>query len=104
MDVVSRPQLPMVPTGFDPAQLARQAQRGDARTWDAVAVGFEELFLTQLVKQMRQTLEPGALFPQDDSDILGGLFDMTMGQHLARAGALGIGALLQQQLMARSGS
>jgi len=32
---------------------------------------------------MRQTLEPDTMFPGDHGDILGGLFDLFLGQHLA---------------------
>ena len=53
---------------------------------------------------MRQTLEPDTMFGQDQSDILGGLFDMTMGQHLAQSGALGIGKMLKQQWASRNQS
>lgn len=85
----------------DPATLANLARGRDARSLDAVAEGFESLFVSLLVKHMRQTLEPGTMFANDNSDILGGLFDITMGQHLAKAGALGIGTMLRQQLAQR---
>ncbi len=71
------------------------------RALDTVANGFESMFLSILLKEMRQTLEPDTMFPQDGGDILGGLFDLFLGQHLARAGALGIGAMVKKQLAAK---
>lgn len=71
------------------------------RALDTVANGFESMFLSILLKEMRQTLEPDTMFPQDSGDILGGLFDLFLGQHLARSGALGIGAMVKKQLAAK---
>ena len=68
---------------------------------ETVANGFESMFLSILLKEMRQTLEPDTMFPQDSGDILGGLFDLFLGQHLARSGALGIGAMVKKQLAAK---
>jgi Rod binding domain-containing protein len=85
----------------DPAALAAQAKVKDARANAAAAEGFESMFATLLVKQMRQTLEPDTLFGSDRGEVLGGLFDFYLGQHLAQAGALGIGAVIKKQLEAR---
>lgn len=65
-----------------------------------MARGFEGMFAALLVKQMWQGLEPGSLFGEDRGDVLGGLFDQYMGQHLATAGGLGIAALIRQNLQA----
>ncbi|MCU0704062.1 MAG: rod-binding protein [Fimbriiglobus sp.] len=59
----------------------------------------EATFLTMLLKEMRQTLEPdGGLFPGDTGDVQGGLFDLYLGQHLAAAGGFGLAAALDRQL------
>jgi Rod binding domain-containing protein len=92
---------PTALSNIDPAALAAQARGRDPRQTDLVADGFESMFVSLLLKQMRQTLEPGSLFAQDNGDVLGGLFDFTLGQHLGQAGALGIGNLLRQQLAQR---
>ena len=96
MDVITAPSLP--PLGADPAHLAVALRSGDPRAAKAVAAGFEGMFASILIKQMRQTLEEDGLFSGDKSDILGGLFDYTLGQHIARTGALGIGGLIERHL------
>jgi flagellar protein FlgJ len=89
--------------GLDPHLLAGQANSRDPRAIDAVANGFESVFLSILLKEMRQTLEPGGMFPEDKSDVLGGMFDMYLGQHLAQAGGFGIADLIKKQLKASTG-
>jgi Rod binding domain-containing protein len=84
--------MPLLPTL--PKQVTPQAL-------DTVANGFESMFLSMLLKEMRQTLEPDTMFPQDSGDILGGLFDLFLGQQLAHSGALGIGAMVKKQLAAK---
>jgi peptidoglycan hydrolase FlgJ len=98
MEISSSALGPTLPLGADPQALASQARSGDSRATAAIATGFESLFLAQLVKEMRQTLEPGTLFGNDNADIHGGLFDMYLGQHLAQAGGLGIANMVKQQL------
>jgi flagellar protein FlgJ len=62
------------------------------------AQGFESVFLSMLLKEMRQTLEPGSLFGKDSSDIYGGLFDQFMSQHLAQGKGMGLAQALLKQL------
>jgi flagellar protein FlgJ len=62
------------------------------------AQDFESLFLSEILKQMRQNLEPGGLFGKDGGDIYGGLFDFFMGKHLAQAGGVGIASYIQRQV------
>jgi len=62
--------------GRQPAELAQQ---------------FEGIFISMLVKEMRQSSFDGeGLFPGDSSDTFGGIFDMYMGEHLARQGGIGL--------------
>jgi len=64
-----------------------------------VARDLEATFLTMLLKEMRQTLEPdGGLFPGDSGDVQGGLFDLYMGQHLAASGGFGLATAIDRQL------
>jgi len=86
--------------GADPKELAAMVRKGDSRSVDAVATNFESMFLSQLVKEMRQTLDPHTMFGEDGGDVQGGLFDFYMGQHLAQSGGIGIGAMLKRQLEA----
>jgi len=97
MDAMSPVHVPMTALGMDLSAVASMARSSDGRAIDTVAQGFESMFVSLLVKQMRQTLEPGTLFSQDPGDVLGGLFDHFLGQHLAQQGALGIGALVRKQ-------
>ena len=63
----------------------------------------ESLFASMMIKQMRQTLNSGqGLFGHDPSDVLGGLFDHFMGQHITQKGGLGIGAVIEKHLDQRS--
>jgi Rod binding domain-containing protein len=98
MDVLTAPPLPALPPGLDPALLSATGRPNDARAIDAVATGFESMFASLLVKQMRQGLEPDTLFGGDQSEVLSGLFDFFLGQHVAQAGGLGIGAMIRAQL------
>ena len=62
------------------------------------AKGFESIFLSMLLKEMRQTLEPGSLFGKEGGDIYGGLFDQFMSQHLTQGKGMGIASALMKQL------
>ena len=62
------------------------------------AQGFESVFLSLLLKEMRQTLEPGALFGSDQSDVYGGMFDQFMAQHLAQGKGIGLAHALMKQM------
>lgn len=92
---------PLLSMGADPTELASRARAGDARAIERVAADFEGLFVSLLIKQMRQTLEPGTLFSQDNGDVLGGLFDTMMGQHLSHAGMFGIARMLKEHYAQR---
>src|SRR5690349_20912415 len=82
----------------DLAAAASAARSGDPRKAEAVAKGFESIFFALICKQMRETLEPGTMFGEDQGDVMGGLFDQFMGDHLAQAGSLGIAAMVRKQL------
>ncbi|HKI33793.1 MAG TPA: rod-binding protein [Gemmataceae bacterium] len=68
------------------------------RRVEQVAKGFESMFFSLLCKEMRGTLEPGTMFGNDEGDVLGGMFDQFLGEHLAQSGALGIAAMVRKQL------
>lgn len=56
----------------------------------------EALFVSMMVKQMRQSDTGEGLFPGDRSDTLGGLFDDAMGQEIASVGGLGVADLIRE--------
>jgi peptidoglycan hydrolase FlgJ len=77
---------------------AKVLQASQSRETDA-AKELEATFLSLLLKEMRQTLEPeGGLFPGDTGDVQGGLFDLYLGKHLADIGGVGMAASLERNL------
>ena len=92
MDGLSPLSLPGLAISADPRAL------GDRQQVEQVADGFESMFASLLLKQMRETLESDTMFGQDHGDVLGGMFDFYLGQHLAQSGGLGIGAMVRRQL------
>ncbi|MEM0927641.1 MAG: hypothetical protein AAGJ83_16460, partial [Planctomycetota bacterium] len=62
-----------------------------------LASEFESVFLSMLLKELRQSLDDG-FFGGESSDSMGGMFDMFIGKHLADASPLGIGNLVTGQL------
>lgn len=97
--------LPAAPVPHELMALSLAKPRQvDPQRIDKVAREFDGVFYSLLLKELRQSLEPDTLFPQDSSDVLGGLFDMFLGQHLAQSGSLGIGALVKKQLLAMQSS
>ena len=99
MSTVASIGLPVGPLGPTPDELAAQSRIADPKAIEGVARNFESLFLSQVLKEMRQTLQPGSLFGKDGGDIYGGMFDMYLGQQLAGSGGFGIAALVKQQLL-----
>jgi flagellar protein FlgJ len=77
--------------------LPPQAASPDAQT---AAVELEGLFVSLLLEQMRQSVGGEGMFPGDQSDIYGGMFDMYLGRQLADNGALGIGQMVSRYLEA----
>jgi len=73
---------------------------GSRPTLRAAAQEMETMFLSMLLKQMRESNESDGegLFPGDHGDIYGGLFDFYMSKHLAGAGGMGLGSALADQL------
>ncbi|MDE0934641.1 MAG: rod-binding protein [Mariniblastus sp.] len=67
---------------------------------EAAASEFESVFLSLMLKEMRNTLDSdeGGLFGGEGSDTFGGMFDMFMGQHLSESRPLGIGDAIQAHI------
>ena len=82
--------------------LSGRFKRGDKNALGEMSREFESVMLGQVLKQMRQTLEPGTMFAGDTSDVFGGLFDQYIGRHLAMSGGLGLASALQRQLESRT--
>ncbi len=56
---------------------------------------FEGVFMSMMIKQLRETDSGEGFFPGDHSDTYGGMFDMFMGQHLARGSRTGLETLFE---------
>ena len=63
-----------------------------------LAKDFEAMMLSQLLKQMRQSMNEDGLFAGDSADVHGGMFDMFLGKHLAEAGGIGLTGMLLRQM------
>jgi len=57
---------------------------------------FEGVFAAMIVKELRQSIGGDGLIPGDHSDILGGLFDQRLGEHLASGRGLGLAESLSR--------
>ena len=68
----------------------------DELTHEQTAAEFESVFVSLLLKEMRNTLSEG-FFGAESSDVLGGMFDQYMGQHIAAGSQFGIKDLVLQQ-------
>src|SRR5688572_22962894 len=98
MEGLGLPPVPLSPLGASPETLAAQLRSGSAASIARIASDFESVFVSLVLKEMRQTLEPGTLFGNDSGDLYGGLFDLFLGKHLVQAGGLGIGDMVKHYL------
>ena len=73
--------------------LAQRLSHASPEQIEQITEDFEGIFLSLLLKEMRQTLD-GGFFGEDGSDIYGGLFDLTMGRHMAQSSPLGVGDMI----------
>ncbi|TVS18222.1 MAG: hypothetical protein EA424_11345 [Planctomycetaceae bacterium] len=65
---------------------------------EEAAAAFEGLFVTMLLKQMRESLNGEGLFAGENSDTLGGLFDLYLGDHIAQSGGFGLARAVESYL------
>ena len=98
MDAIGLNPVPVSPLGASPESLAAQLRSGDPRSVARVAADFEALFVSLVLKEMRQTLEPGTLVGGDVGDSYGSLFDLYLGKHLAEAGGFGVAEMVRHGL------
>lgn len=56
---------------------------------------FEGVFMSMMIKELRQTDSEDGLFPGDASDTFGGMFDMFMGNELAAGKGIGMESLFR---------
>lgn len=90
-------------TSLSSTDLALQLEElksATANRAESVGKEFESVFVSLLLKEMRNTLDTGegGLFGSEQSDTFGGMFDQFMGQHLAEASPLGIADAIKSYL------
>jgi flagellar protein FlgJ len=100
MNALAANMPPVATLGADPQALTAQMKSGDAQSVEKAATGFESMFASLVLKEMRQTLDSGSLFAGDTGDVYGGLFDLYLGQHVAQSGGFGIAAAIRRQFEA----
>jgi Rod binding domain-containing protein len=98
MNTIETLSTPPMELGAAPSLLAGRLDRNNAHSVDEVAKGFESLFVSLVLKEMRQSLGPEGLFGGDGSDIYGGMFDQYLGQALAQNGGFGLAQQIRRQL------
>jgi flagellar protein FlgJ len=101
MSSIHQSRVSLQSGGASLESLAVQAHSGDPRATERVAAEFESLFVSMVLKEMRQTLEPDTLFGNDTSDAYGGLFDLYMSKHVVEAGGFGVAKMVRQSLEKR---
>jgi flagellar protein FlgJ len=74
----------------------------DATGTQDVGEQFESVFVSMLLKEMRQSSSEDGMFAGDSADVYGGLFDTFLGQHIASQGSLGLAEMVNQQISPKS--
>ncbi|MBL8816291.1 MAG: hypothetical protein JNL58_09690 [Planctomyces sp.] len=102
---ISTPVAPTDSTSVRLDNLKQQAEGQSSQTESAERLGreLEALFVSMMMKQMRQSSLDEGLFPGDRSDTLGGIFDDAMGKQVAEFGGLGVAELIQSVPAANRG-
>ncbi len=65
---------------------------------DQVARDFESLFASQMLKEMRKTLDPETMFGSNSGDVYGGMFDQFVGRQMAEGRGFGLAKMLRETL------
>ncbi len=81
---------------LDVLTAGKAGQINTVQNIEAVGTEFESVFLSMMIKEMRQTLD-GGFFGEDGSDSYGGMFDMFVGKDLAKTRPLGIADMMLRQ-------
>ena len=94
MFISTNPTLPAETNETKPANVTQKElspadSRKSAKVEKAIK-DFEGLFLSMMIKEMRQTSSGDGLFSGDASDTYGGMFDMFLGNELAAGKGIGL--------------
>ena len=101
MDIAHSVDIHPITVGNDLRNQAKTLE-ADPKELDRVAVEFESVFLTLLLKEMRESMTTGGLFENDPGGTYGSLFDLYMGRHLAESGGVGLAETIRQHYLAPS--
>lgn len=94
MDPVANGLSPILVQGD---HLASTGTANNPQSIRDVGVEFESVFLSMMLKEMRNSLENGGFFGEESSDTYGGMFDLFIGKHVAEGQPLGIAQMLLEQ-------
>ncbi|MFN9721176.1 MAG: hypothetical protein ACK58L_20960 [Planctomycetota bacterium] len=99
MSISISPTLPAaesVKTGHAAQTLKAQEGKSQKSAKAAEAIEkMEGMFLSMMLKELRKSEMGDGFFPGDKSDTYGGIFDMYVGDHLAKTTDIGIEQLFQ---------
>lgn len=89
-----------LPSPNSPSELASGARgrSSELERGAQVATDFESLFASQILKEMRRTLDSEAMFGGDTGDVYGGMFDLFVGQQMASNGGFGLAKMLREAM------
>lgn len=90
-----------LPPAADTSFLGLDAGNGPQAKLQDVAQKMEGLFVSMMLKSMRETMA-GDMFAGDGADIWGGMFDQSMGEQIASSGGLGLMEQLQPRRLSVS--
>jgi flagellar protein FlgJ len=85
-----------LPPAAEPALLGLNVHGVASEKIEDAAKQVEGLFVSMLLKTMRETMA-SEMFGGDGADVLGGMFDQSMGDHIVSAGGLGLVEQLQPE-------
>lgn len=80
------------------AKALQQSDVADPQQLGEVARQFESIFVSILLKEMRQSVGDEGLFGGDSSDVFGGMFDLYLGEHIAKSTNLGVSDMVTKNL------
>ena len=99
MNISNNPTVPAAnPVKTDKPAASKNSvpkESGKSEKVQKVIEEFEGVFMSMMIKQLRETDSGEGFFPGDHSDTYGGMFDMFMGQHLARGSQTGLESLFE---------
>ena len=99
MNISNNPTVPAAnPVKTDKPAASKNSvpkESGKSEKVQKVIEEFEGVFMSMMIKQLRETDSGEGFFPGDHSDTYGGMFDMFMGKHLAQGAQTGLETLFE---------